>query len=113
MALNKSETGNLIQDLILRNKRDGVTAEQLVKNLDFTSYPYEKYGETVFAMKQSGWNVQLADISKEMHNGSRKGYEDVKDFAEYLAARMVLALALVKGKDNAQLAAMVRERENG
>lgn len=99
---------NLIQDWIVKNKKEGTDEESLIKDLDFVSYGYDKYGETVFAMKQSGWNVPLCNLSSELHNGTRKGYEETKDFAEYLGARLVLCLTYFKGKTNREIKDMLK-----
>lgn len=80
------------------NKKEGITIENLIKNLDFVSYGYDKYGKTIFAMKQGGWNVPLADLSNEIHGGTRKGYTDTKEFSEYLGERIVICLKYFKGK---------------
>ena len=99
---------NLIQDWIVGNKKEGVNEENLIKNLDFVSYGYDKYGETVFAMKQGGWNVPLADLSLKLHGGTRKGYEETKYFAEYLGERLELCLSYFKGKTNKEIKDMLK-----
>lgn len=92
---------NLIRTWIVNNKN--MPIGDLIKNLDFDSYGYRKYGETVFAMKQGPWNVPLADLSEKLHDGTRKGYEDTKEFAEYLGERIVLCLKYFKGKTNKEI----------
>ena len=94
---------NLIRDWIVNNNKEMILAEDLIKNLDFISYGYDKYGVTVFAMRQGPWNIQLADLSKELHGGTRKGYEDTREFAECLGKRIVLCLSYFKGKTNKEI----------
>lgn len=48
---------NLIRDWIVNNNKEMILAEDLIKNLDFISYGYDKYGVTVFAMRQGPWNI--------------------------------------------------------
>lgn len=94
---------NLIRDWIVNNNKEGISVEDLIKNLDFTSYGYGKYGITVFAMCQGPWNIQLADLSNDLHGGTRKGYEDTREFAECLRQRIVLCLSYFKGKTNKEI----------
>lgn len=94
---------NLIQDWIVKNQKEGINEEQLIKDLDFVSYKYDKYCETVFAMKQGGWNVPISNLSEDLHNGTYNGYKETKDFAEYLGKRLVLCLAYFKGKTNKEI----------
>lgn len=103
---------HLTQDWIVANKKEGISAEDLIKELVFLSYPYDKYGKTVFAMKQGGWNVPLVDnLSKDLHNGTRKGYEETREFAEYLGERMALCLNYFKGKTNKEIEALCQPKD--
>ena len=47
--------------------------------------------------------MPLANLSKDLHDGTRKGYEDTKEFAEYLGERIVLCLKYFKGKTNKEI----------
>lgn len=95
---------NLIYQWIMNNKKAQRGAGKLIDELKFVSFPYDKYGETVFAMKQGGWNVPLIEnVSRDLHDGTRKGYEDTREFAEYLAKRMELCLNYFHGKSNEEI----------
>lgn len=101
---------NLIYDWIMNNKKQGIDADKLINGLEFVSYPYDKYGETVFAMKtKGGFNVPLIEnVSGNLHDGTRRGYEDTREFAEYLAKRMELCLNYFHGKSNEEIEQLIQ-----
>ena len=95
---------HLTQQWIVENKNRAVSAEDLIKQLDFTSYTYKKYDSTVFAMKMGVFNVPLVDnLSRDLHDGTHTGYEETQEFAECLGKRMALCLNYFKGKTNKEI----------
>lgn len=92
---------SIMQDWITSNQQ----TEELVKDLSFVAYPYSKYGKTILALKIPGciWNIPIANISENLHDGTYGGYEKTRSFAEYLSERMALALNLFKGKNNDEI----------
>lgn len=93
-----------IQQWIVENKKRAVSAEDLIKQLDFTSYAYSKYDRTVFAMEMGVFKIPLVDnLSRELHDGTHTGYEETREFAECLGKRMALCLNYFKGKTNKEI----------
>ena len=74
------------------------------ENLFYISYPYEKYGEVVFAFKtdgENGMNAQIYNLSGELiTDNSYVGYKETLPFVEHLGKRMELALNYFNGISN-------------
>lgn len=97
-------TESLVEEWIIKNKEKGINAETLIKSLSFVSYPYSKYCSTVFAMEMDSWNVPLVhNLSEEISAGTQKGYEETREFAEYLGERMAISMNFFKGYTNKQI----------
>ena len=70
-----------------------------VKDFEYISYPYSKYGETVLSIKLPQGNFQILNLSqKYLTNGTFKGYEETKDFCEEFGKRICYLLNKYKGK---------------
>ena len=84
--------------------------QKLVEETTFVSYPYEKYGEVVFAIEASGGcNVQIWNLaSKEFTDGLRVGYEETLPFVKYLGKRIAFALNYFKGKSNEEIELLLK-----
>lgn len=85
-----------------------------IDNLKFTSYPYEKYGGMVVAMKiDNGFNYQVLEIANEyiMGDASRKDYTDILPTLKYFGERIALSLNLLSGKTNEEIKQMIKKSE--
>lgn len=102
---------NLIHESLLKAKGQGETIEDIFNDLEFVWFPYEKYGNTVLAFHtgDSPMNISIInDLGKDMHEGTRKGYNDTREFVEYFAERITLCLNAVKGKTNEEIERMFK-----
>ena len=79
-------------------------AEKFVSENEWCSYPYQKYGEVVFAIKiPKGFNFQVAELSKHLAGGLYKGYLEHLAFVTALGERMAVCMNYCKGKTNKEL----------
>lgn len=102
---------NMIHESLLKAKEQGVSVETILNEIKFDWFPYEKYGDTVmvFRTEDSLMNIPyIDDLGKDIHDGSRKGYYETREFVEYLAERITLCLNAVKGKTNEEIKQMFK-----
>lgn len=106
----------ITQEIILEYKEQGISVENIFNDLEFDWFPYEKYGDTVlvFRTESSLMNIPFVDdLGKDIHDGTRKGYEDTREFVEYLAKRIVLLLNGAKGETNEEIEKKTVRGKNG
>lgn len=97
---------NLIHESLSRAKEQGIAIEDIFNDIEFDWFPYEKYGQTVmvFHTGDSPMNISIInDLGKDIHEGTRKGYDDTREFVEYFAERITLCLNAMKGKTNEEI----------
>lgn len=102
---------NLIHESLLWAKEQGIAIEDIFNDIDFDWFPYEKYGETVLVYRtgDSPMNISIInDLGKDIHEGTRKGYDDTREFVEYFAERITLCLNAMKGKTNEEIERMFK-----
>ena len=102
---------NLIHESLLWAKEQGIAIEDIFNDIEFDWFPYEKYGETVLVFRtgDSLMNISIInDLGKDIHEGTRKGYDDTREFVEYFAERITLCLNAVKGKTNEEIERMFK-----
>lgn len=99
---------SLFQDWIIENKLEGNSEMDLIKDMDFVSYAYDKYYDTYFSHKiPSGFNIRVANFGEVFGDGTEKGYKATHIFQEQFAERLVLALSYFKGKTNKEIQQLI------
>ena len=110
--LKSHKDNNSFQDWIIENKLEGNSEMDLIKDMDFVSYAYDKYYDTYFSYKiPSGFNIRVANFGEIFGDGTEKGYKATHIFQEQFAERLVLALTYFKGKTNDEIKQLL-EKEN-
>ena len=98
---------------IIENKLAGNSEMDMIKDMKFISYPYEKYNDTAFAEKlPNGFNLRIADFGEVFGDGSKDAYRATHIFQELFAERLCLALAYFKGKTNDEIKAELEKIDN-
>lgn len=98
---------------IMENKIEGNSEMDLIKDMDFVSYPYDKYYDTYLSYKTpQGFNIRVANFGKVFGDGTVRGYEITHKFQEEFAERIVLALTYFKGKTNDEIKQLIEGNEN-
>ena len=106
--LLQTNDDNSFQNWIIENKLEGNSEMDLIKDMDFVSYPYEKYYDTYFSYKlPNGFNVRISNFGEVFGDGTSKGYQATHKFQEEFAERLVLALKYFKGKTNEEIQQMI------
>lgn len=111
--LKSHKDNNSFQDWIIENKLEGNSEMDLIKDMDFVSYPYDKYYDTYFSYKlPSGFNIMLANFGEIFGDGTKAGYKATHIFQEQFAERLVLALTYFKGMTNDEIKSKIEELKN-
>jgi len=111
--LESHKDNNSFQDWIIENKLEGNSEMDLIKDMDFVSYAYEKYYDTYFSHKiPSGFNILVANFGEIFGDGTKEGYKATHIFQEQFAERLVLALTYFKGKTNDEIKEMIPSGNN-
>ena len=79
------------------DSKEVFTVENL-KDFEYVSYPYPKYGETVLAVKLGNGNAQVLNVSDHLAEGLYNGYLEHKEFCEAFAKRIEVCLNKFVGK---------------
>jgi len=97
--LENHKDNNSFQDWIIENKLKGNSEMDLIKDMNFASYPYNKYYDIYFSYKlPSGFNIICL-----FGDGSEKGYKVALIFKEQFSKRLVLILKYFKVKSMMKL----------
>ena len=71
--LKSHKDNNSFQDWIIENKLEGNSEMDLIKDMDFVSYAYDKYYDTYFSYKiPSGFNIRVANFGEIFGDGTEK-----------------------------------------